>query len=137
MRVVVRLSVSALTLASTAGLAATAPDRYPSRPIRFLVPSAPGGTPDIIARVVGGELAKQMGQQVVVDNRAGANGGIGMHLLTRASKYIPIPPFAPARLSTTTCWPICLLNSAPTTRVMMSGVPPGADGTRKRIGRDG
>ena len=85
MRVVVRLFASVLTLASTAAPAATAPDRYPSRPIRFLVPSAPGGTPDIIARVVGGELSKQMGQQVVVDNRAGANGGIGMHLLTRAS----------------------------------------------------
>jgi tripartite-type tricarboxylate transporter receptor subunit TctC len=62
-----------------------AADQYPSRPIRFLVPSAPGGTPDIITRVIGGELAKQMGQQVVVDNRAGANGGIGMYLLARSN----------------------------------------------------
>jgi tripartite-type tricarboxylate transporter receptor subunit TctC len=49
------------------------------------VPSAPGGTPDIISRVVGAELSKQTGQQVVVDNRAGANGGIGMHMLARAT----------------------------------------------------
>lgn len=65
-------------------IAATTGD-YPSRPIRFIVPSAPGGTPDIIARVIGGELSRQMGQQVVVDNRAGANGAIGLHLVARAA----------------------------------------------------
>jgi tripartite-type tricarboxylate transporter receptor subunit TctC len=64
--------------------AATTTD-YPARPIRFIVPSAPGGTPDIIARVVGAELSKQMGQQVVVDNRAGANGAIGLHMLARSA----------------------------------------------------
>jgi tripartite-type tricarboxylate transporter receptor subunit TctC len=85
MRVVIRLLASKLMICAACAAAATAPDQYPSRPIRFLVPSAPGGTPDIIARVVGGELAKQMGQQVVVDNRAGANGGIGMYLLARSS----------------------------------------------------
>jgi tripartite-type tricarboxylate transporter receptor subunit TctC len=63
--------------------AAAAPD-YPSRPIRFLVPSAPGGTPDIIARVVGTELGRQMGQSVVVDTRPGANGTIGMQLLAKS-----------------------------------------------------
>jgi tripartite-type tricarboxylate transporter receptor subunit TctC len=62
-----------------------AADAYPTRPIRFLVPSAPGGTPDVITRVIGAELSKQMGQQVVVDNRAGANGGIGMHMLARST----------------------------------------------------
>jgi tripartite-type tricarboxylate transporter receptor subunit TctC len=64
--------------------AATTTD-YPNRPIRFIVPSAPGGTPDIIARVIGNELWKQMGQQVVVDNRAGANGAIGLHMLARSA----------------------------------------------------
>src|SRR3954467_13546328 len=76
--------VAVLTFCAAPALAPAA-DRYPSRPIRFLVPSAPGGTPDIISRVVGAELAKQMGQQVVVDNRAGANGGIGMYLLARSN----------------------------------------------------
>ena len=58
---------------------------YPARPIRFIIPSAPGGTPDIISRVVAAELSKQMGQQVVVDNRPGANGTIGMTLIARAA----------------------------------------------------
>ena len=58
---------------------------YPERPIRFIVPVAPGGTPDIIARVVGAELNKQMGQSIVIDNRAGANGVIGMQLMARAA----------------------------------------------------
>src|SRR6476620_427372 len=49
----------------------------------------------------------------------------------------PIAPFAPDRLSMTTCWPICRESSAPITREMMSGVPPGAEGTRKRMGRFG
>lgn len=64
--------------------AAAAAADYPARPIRFLVPSAPGGTPDIIARVVGGELTRQMGQSVVVDTRPGANGTIGMQLLAKS-----------------------------------------------------
>ena len=58
---------------------------YPERPIRFIVPSAPGGTPDIISRVVAAELTRQMGQQVVVDDRPGANGTIGMTLIARAA----------------------------------------------------
>jgi len=57
---------------------------YPVRPIRFLVPSAPGGTPDVIARVVATELGRQMGQSVVVDTRPGANGTIGMQLLAKS-----------------------------------------------------
>ena len=78
-----RLAAPALlTLISLSAVAAT-PD-YPSRPIRFLVPSAPGGTPDIIARVVGTELSRQMGQSVVVDTRPGANGTIGMQLLAKS-----------------------------------------------------
>src|SRR5438128_7765830 len=83
MRVVRSMVVVLSACIAASAFAATAD--YPSRPIRFLVPSAPGGTPDIITRVVGAELSKQMGQQIVVDNRAGANGGIGMHLLARSN----------------------------------------------------
>ena len=58
---------------------------YPDRPIRLIVPSAPGGGPDIYARLIGNEIGKQMGQQVVVDNRPGANGIIGFEVLARAA----------------------------------------------------
>ena len=58
---------------------------YPDRPIRFIVPSAAGSAADINARLLAGELAKLLGQQVVVDNRPGAAGSIGMELIARAA----------------------------------------------------
>ena len=58
---------------------------YPSRPIRLVVPFVAGGSTDIIARVIGQKLAEQWGRQVVVDNRAGANGVIAMEIVARAS----------------------------------------------------
>lgn len=57
---------------------------YPTKAIRLIVPFAPGGSPDITSRLVANELSKQMGQQVVVDNRAGASGIIGTELIARA-----------------------------------------------------
>jgi tripartite-type tricarboxylate transporter receptor subunit TctC len=50
---------------------------YPERPIRMIVPSAAGGQPDTNSRLVAAELGKQIGQQVVVDNRPGASSAIG------------------------------------------------------------
>lgn len=58
---------------------------YPERPIRYIVPSAAGGGADALARILAAELTRQMGQQIVVDNRAGASGGIGMEMLVRAN----------------------------------------------------
>src|SRR5205814_4649805 len=58
---------------------------YPSRPLRLLVPSAPGGSPDINARELANELGKQISQQVVVENRAGASGILGYEALARAT----------------------------------------------------
>lgn len=57
---------------------------YPTKPIRLIVPFAPGGSPDITSRQVANELSRQMGQQVVVDNRVGAAGIIGTELIARA-----------------------------------------------------
>jgi len=57
---------------------------FPSRPIRLVVPSAAGGTPDIQARIISNELFKQLGQQVVVDNRGGASGIIGYETIAKA-----------------------------------------------------
>jgi len=57
---------------------------YPSKPIRLIVPQAPGGSNDIMARYIGGQLAERLGRQVVVDNRPGAEGTIGTEIVARA-----------------------------------------------------
>ena len=57
---------------------------WPSRPVRLIVPFAPGGTTDLVARVVGGKLAEVIGQSVVVDNRAGGGTIIGTEALARS-----------------------------------------------------
>jgi len=58
---------------------------YPTKPIRVIVPQAPGGSNDIMARYIGGQLSERLGRQVVVDNRAGAEGMIGTELVARAN----------------------------------------------------
>jgi tripartite-type tricarboxylate transporter receptor subunit TctC len=68
-----------------AATAAVAQQSYPSRPVRMVVSWAPGGASDLIARVVGQKLGEQLGQQVVVDNRAGASGAIGTELAAKSA----------------------------------------------------
>jgi tripartite-type tricarboxylate transporter receptor subunit TctC len=58
---------------------------YPTKPIRLLVPYAPGGATDITARVFGPRLTESLGQQVIVDNRPGANGLIATGLMTKSA----------------------------------------------------
>ena len=58
---------------------------YPTKPIRVIVPQAPGGSNDIMARYVGGHLSERIGKQVVIDNRAGAEGMIGTDTVAKAN----------------------------------------------------
>ena len=58
---------------------------YPDRPIRYVLPSAAGGGPDVAARIVMAELARQLDRQVVVDNRPGGSGVIGTEMIARAT----------------------------------------------------
>jgi tripartite-type tricarboxylate transporter receptor subunit TctC len=59
-------------------------DTYPSRPIRLIVPYPPGGSIDITARLLGKAITDQTGQTVIVDNRSGASGNIGMDYVAKA-----------------------------------------------------
>jgi tripartite-type tricarboxylate transporter receptor subunit TctC len=80
----IRLVLLLGCIATCAPAAAADLTKYPERPIRFIVPQAPGSSSDTIARIVATELTKQIGQQVVVDNRPGGALLIGMELTARA-----------------------------------------------------
>jgi len=75
---------SALTLALFAIPGAAMAQSYPSKPIRLIVPSTPGGSVDTLARTIGPRLSERWGQQVVVDNRPGAGGVIAAELTAKA-----------------------------------------------------
>jgi tripartite-type tricarboxylate transporter receptor subunit TctC len=72
-----------LAIACCAAFGAAA--EYPDRPLRYVMGSAAGGGPDIAARVVMAQLGRQLGQQVVVENRPGASGSIGTDVIARAT----------------------------------------------------
>ncbi len=71
--------VAALALAPQA-MAQT----WPTKPVRLIVPQAPGGASDALARVIGQKLTEKWGQQVVVENRAGAGGNIGTEAVAKS-----------------------------------------------------
>jgi tripartite-type tricarboxylate transporter receptor subunit TctC len=75
-----RRILAALALASVAAAA----DVYPTKPVRLIVPFPPGGPADVLARTVGDRIGAALGQAVVVDNRPGAGGNIGMELAAKA-----------------------------------------------------
>ncbi len=111
------------------GIAAE-PEKYPSKPVRFVVPYAPGGGSDITARAVGLKLGESLGQTFVVDSRPGASGLVGTELVAKSPpdgytliladsahtinnviykkpRYDPIGDFAPITLVATT--PLALM----------------------------
>lgn len=70
-----------IALAAASGAYAQA---YPNKPIRIVVPFPPGGTSDILARLIGNEVSQRIGQQVLVDNRPGASGSIGAGIVAKS-----------------------------------------------------
>jgi tripartite-type tricarboxylate transporter receptor subunit TctC len=110
-------------------------DAWPMRPIRLIVPFPPGGSNDIVARLVGARLTERLGKTVVVDNRAGAAGTIGTEIAVRsqpdghtlliisvAYAYNPMVyklPYDPVKAIS----PVTLLGTGPTSLVINPGLP--------------
>lgn len=76
-----RVLIAALVVVLPAAVQAQA---YPAKPIRLIVPFSPGGTNDILARMVGTHLSQTWGESVIVDNRTGADGIIGTEIAVKA-----------------------------------------------------
>ena len=128
-------SALALTAALSAHYAA-AQSAYPSRPIRLIVPSAPGGGTDFTARTLAQKLTDSLGQTVIVDNRAGAAGNIGVEIAAKSGPdgytlVMPITSFSInphlySKLPFDTVKdfsPIVLASSAPLFLVITPSVP--------------
>ena len=83
------LGLFALGLAATlASAPASAQGNYPNKPIRWLVGYVPGGTTDILARLIGQYLSEKIGQQFIIENKAGANGSLGAAQVARAAPEV-------------------------------------------------
>jgi len=76
-----RLAAALLAVASCAAAAQS----YPSKPVRIVVPFAPGGNLDVTARLIGDSMAKQLGQNFIIENKAGAGGALGQEQVARSA----------------------------------------------------
>jgi len=130
-----RMAISILAILGTTSVPALAADAWPVRPIRLIVPFPPGGSNDIVARLVGAKLTERLGKTVVVDNRAGAAGTIGSEIAVRsqpdghtlliisaAYAYNPMVyklPYDPVEAIA----PVTLLGTGPTSLVINPQLP--------------
>jgi len=129
--------IAGVVLATAASLAAPAhADDFPTKPIRLVVPFAPGGGTDIAARIVAEKLQAKWGQPVIVDNRPGAGGNVGADIVYRAAPdghtllLTPPPPlvineslysslsFKPERFT-----PVSLISASPNILLVHPSVP--------------
>jgi len=94
------LILGGMTLGAFAQTQSTAPAAWPNRVVRLMVPAAAGTAPDIMARTIGDRLSKVWGQPVIIDNRPGAGGVIGMTALKTAERNQHNFAFAPASVLT-------------------------------------
>ena len=76
--------VSAVLVGALCASSAFAQEGYPTKPIRFIVPYPPGGSSDVLARVIAQKLTETLGRQVIIENRPGATGNIGHELAAKA-----------------------------------------------------
>ena len=76
------LGAMGVLLALAAPVAAA--DDYPNRPVRLIIPFPPGGSNDVVGRLIGTKLSEKLGKQVIVDNRAGAGGTVGTEIVSNA-----------------------------------------------------
>lgn len=79
-----RCTLGACTLALCAGVGSASAQQYPSKPLRLIVPLAPGGPSDILARSMAQAISPGLGQSVIVDNRTGAGGTIGIDIAAKS-----------------------------------------------------
>lgn len=84
-RLVKSLNIAPIVLLWVLGAALAQAQEYPVKPLHLIVPFAPGGGNDTLARFVAAKLGGALGQQVIVDNRAGANGAVGTEFVARAA----------------------------------------------------
>src|SRR5262245_44029373 len=128
------------TLALVLGLctAVAAADVYPSKPVRLIVPFPPGGSNDIVGRMIGAQLSERLGKQVIVDNRAGAGGTVGTEvaaksppdgytLLVISAAYafntsLYKLPYDPAKAFV----PVAMLGTGPNVVAVFPGLPVGS-----------
>ena len=128
------LAISLLLAVFAASVFAAA-DAYPSKPVRLIIPFAPGGSNDIVGRLIAAKLTESLGKQVVVENRGGAGGVLGAEIASKAdpdgytlliisASYAFNPaldksPFDPAKAFA----PITKLGSGPISLVVHPSVP--------------
>jgi tripartite-type tricarboxylate transporter receptor subunit TctC len=79
------MAAAAIALMAAPGIAQAPASNWPNKPIRYIVPFAPGGTTDILARTIGERLGAALGQPIVVENKPGQGGSIGVAELARAA----------------------------------------------------
>lgn len=131
-----RVALAVLTALIVAGGEPAFAQNYPVRPVRLVVPSSPGGTSDILARILAHKLAEPLGQQVVIENRAGAGGTIGYDHVAKSAPDGYTLGIAPASITINTSIysklpynamrdfaPISLLAAAPNVLCVHPSVP--------------